>query len=168
MKARTASWCGLFARYGWAVTQRSSTGPVPRPTRRRRDRHGRGLRGTLTPPTMPISRSRAARFDELVLSSVERIERAYPELADIEIRVEEVPLRERRDGSPDPIPLGRLRPAVDGEPAARTLRRRPLERRAPAGTEREDLVNDTVTELVAELFGLSPAQIDPDYDPRRD
>ena len=117
---------------------------------------------------MPISRSRAARFDELVLSSVERIDRAYPELVDVESRVEEVPLRERRDGSPDPIPLGRLRPAGDGEPAALILHRRPLELRAPAGTEREDLVNDTVTELVAELFGLSPAQIDPDYDPRRD
>jgi len=43
------------------------------------------------------------------------------------------------------------------------IHRRPIELRAPVGTEREDLVNDTVTELVAQLFGLSPIQIDPDY-----
>ncbi len=138
-------------------------GPVPRPTRRRRDLHGRGLRGTLTPTTMPISRSRAARFDELVLGAVERIQRAYPELADVEIRVEEVPLRERRDGSPDPISLGRLQASLEGGPPALILHRRPIELRAAAGIEREDLINDTVTELVAELFGLAPAQIDPDY-----
>ena len=76
------------------------SGPVPRPTRRRRDTHGRGLRGTLAPATMPVSRSRATTFDELVLSAVERIQQAYPELADVEIRVEEVPLRERREDIP--------------------------------------------------------------------
>lgn len=141
------------------------SGPVPRPSRRRRDIHGRGLRGTLAPAAMPISRSRAARFDELVLAAVERIQRAYPELADVEIRVEEVPLRERRDGSPDPVALGRLEAATHTRAAQLILHRRPLELRAAAGTEREDLVNDTVTELVAELYGLSPMQIDPDYDP---
>ncbi|MEI2728673.1 MAG: metallopeptidase family protein [Candidatus Nanopelagicales bacterium] len=139
------------------------SGPVPRPSRRRRDLHGRGLRGTLAPATMPVSRSRAANFDELVLSAVERIQQAYPELADVEIRVEEVPLRERRDGSPDPVSLGRLHLAVAGRPAQLIIHRRPIELRAPVGTEREDLVNDTVTELVAQLFGLSPIQIDPDY-----
>lgn len=149
-------------------TSPAAPGAVPRPTRRRRDLHGRGLRGTLTPSAMPIARSRAARFDELVLSSVERIQQAYPELADVEIRVEEVPLRELRDGSPDPVALGRLQPAVGREPAQLILHRRPLELRAAAGTEREDLVNDTVTELVAELFGLSPMQVDPDYGPGRD
>ena len=112
---------------------------------------------------MPVSRSRAANFDELVLSAVERIQQAYPELADVEIRVEEVPLRERRDGSPDPVSLGRLHLAVAGRPAQLIIHRRPIELRARVGTEREDPVNDTVTELVAQLFGLSPIQIDPDY-----
>ena len=111
---------------------------------------------------MPVSRSRAANFDELVLSAVERIQQAYPELADVEIRVEEVPLRERRDGSRTRV-TGRLHLAVAGRPAQLIIHRRPIELRAPVGTEREDLVNDTVTELVAQLFGLSPIQIDPDY-----
>lgn len=143
-------------------------GAVPRPRRRRRDLHGRGLRGTLAPAAMPISRSRAEAFDDLVLGAVERIQQAYPELADVEIRVEEVPLRERRDGSPDPVALGRLHPAISGRPAQLILHRKPLELRAAAGSEREYLVNDTVTELVAELFGLSPIQIDPDFGVRRD
>ena len=93
---------------------------------------------------------------------------AYPELADVEIRVEEVPLRERRDGSPDPVALGRLHPRHFGRPLQLILHRKPLELRAAAGSEREYLVNDTVTELVAELFGLSPIQIDPDFGVRRD
>lgn len=112
---------------------------------------------------MPISRSRAAKFDDLVISAIDRIERAYPELADIEIRVEEVPSHAIRDGSPDPVALGRLQITPNGLPTQLIVHRRPIEMRTSIGTQREDLVNDTVTELVAELFGLAPAQIDPDY-----
>lgn len=136
---------------------------VPRPTRRRRDRHGHGMRGTLTPPTMPLAKSRAQQFDDLVLTAIDRIERAYPELSDIEIRVDEVPAYELRDGSPDPIPLGRLEPGANGAPYALVVHRRPIELRTEIGQEREDLVADTVTELVAESFGVAPSQVDPDY-----
>lgn len=111
---------------------------------------------------MPISRSRAAEFDDLVVGSVERLQRAFPELSEVEVLVDEVPSRERRDGSVDPVELGRLRPAVLGRPAQLVVHRRPIELRA-TGADRENLVHDTVVELVAELYGLSPIQIDPDY-----
>lgn len=134
-----------------------------RPTRRRRDRRGRGLRGTLTPPTIPISRSRAVAFDDLVLEAIERILMAIPELEDVEVIVEEVPLAARRGGAPDPVSLGRIELPSSGAPAQLVIHRRPIELRAAPGEEREDLVRDVVAELVAELFGLAPAQVDPDY-----
>ena len=43
------------------------------PTRSRRDRHGRGLRGRLVPTDIPLARSRAEQFDDLVLDAVEDI-----------------------------------------------------------------------------------------------
>ena len=36
---------------------------------RRRDRHGRGLRGVLAPPGVPLYRTRTERFDDLVLQA---------------------------------------------------------------------------------------------------
>ena len=57
--------------------------PVPAPTpARRRDRHGRGLRGPLLPPILPAWRTRAERFDELVTSAADE-----GELADLVRRV---------------------------------------------------------------------------------
>ncbi|HEV2375924.1 MAG TPA: metallopeptidase family protein [Streptosporangiaceae bacterium] len=59
---------------------------------KRRDRHGRGLRGVLAPPDVPLHRTRAERFDDLVLQAVERLESRWePQLAGIEFAVEEIP-----------------------------------------------------------------------------
>lgn len=71
---------------------------------RRRDRHGRGLRGPLTPPQAPVSRTRAERFDDLVDDEVQRlVQRWGRELAQVEFTVEEVPdLEPWFDG---PVPL---------------------------------------------------------------
>ena len=65
----------------------------PRAARiRRRDSRGRGLRGTLTPQEVPLYRSRAQRFDDLVLEAVARLEpRWETELAGVEFAVEEIP-----------------------------------------------------------------------------
>jgi predicted Zn-dependent protease with MMP-like domain len=136
---------------------------IPRPSRRRRDRHGVGIRGTIAPATMPFSASRSQRFDEIVVTAVERIERAFPELGEVEVLIEEVPPRELRDGSPDPIPLGRITEATGSRPSQLIVYRRPIEIRTIPGVQRDDLVNDTVTELVAGLYGLAPSHIDPDY-----
>ncbi len=146
----------MAGRYGYS-------GAAPRPTRRRRDRHGSGLRGTIAPATMPISASRSQRFDETVISAIERIERAFPELDEVEVLIEDVPPAELRDGSPDPIPLGRVTEPIGSRPAQLIVHRRPIEIRTVPGSTRDDLVNDTVTELVAALYGLAPAQVDPDY-----
>ena len=74
----------------------------PRPSRR--DRHGRGLRGRLVPAGVPLARSRAEQFDDLVLDAVEDIERRWErELAGVEFAVEDVPWVEHT--SPDDVVL---------------------------------------------------------------
>jgi hypothetical protein len=50
---------------------------MSRPARSRRDRHGRGLRGRLVPDGVPLARSRAEQFDDLVLDAVEDLERRW-------------------------------------------------------------------------------------------
>ena len=63
----------------------------------RRDRRGRGMRGRLVPPTVPLSRSRAEQFDDLVLDAVEHLEERWAEqLQGVEFAVEDVP----------PVPAG--------------------------------------------------------------
>jgi hypothetical protein len=76
---------------------------------RRRDRHGRGLRGSLVPPGVPLHRTRSQRFDDLVLIAVTQLEpRWEAELSGIEFGVEEIPPVLPDTGDPDPVPLARL------------------------------------------------------------
>jgi len=76
---------------------------------RRRDRHGRGLRGSLVPPNVPLYRSRSDRFDDLVLLAVSQLEpRWEAELSGMEFAVEEIPPVIPDVGDPEPVPLGRL------------------------------------------------------------
>jgi hypothetical protein len=85
-------------------SRRGVTGRV-----RRRDRHGRGLRGSLVPPDVPLYRSRSDRFDDLVLLAVSQLEpRWEAELTGIEFRVEEIPPLIGDIDDPEPVPLGRL------------------------------------------------------------
>jgi len=76
---------------------------------RRRDRHGRGLRGMLAPPDAPMYRTRAERFDDLVLQAVAQLEpRWSAELSSVEFAVEEIPAAGVLADLPDPVPLARL------------------------------------------------------------
>ena len=132
--------------------------------RNHRDRHGRGLRGRLVPASVPMSRTKAEIFDDLVLDTVESLERRYAqELAGVEFAVEDVPPDLNvydsdvlEDGS---VPLARLlpgRPGRHGVPPRIVVYRRPLEFRAGDRDDLADLVRDVVIEQVANLLGLSP------------
>ncbi|XVQ12260.1 metallopeptidase family protein [Spirillospora sp. CA-255316] len=130
---------------------------------RRRDRHGRGLRGPLTPPQAPVSRTRAERFDDLVRDEVRRLGRRWGrELSRVEFAVEEVPPVEPWfDG---PVPLGQTRPGTGGRPVRIVIFRRPVEARAAGERETGRLVRDLLVEEIADLLGLSPESVDPSYD----
>ncbi len=127
---------------------RPADGRLPAAARiRRRDRHGRGLRGPLVPSGLPLS----------------------------QFAVEEVPSAEPADGvltadDADPVPLARLDPgssamsdpAHPARPARIVLYRRPLLARADGEDELGELVLDVVIEEFARLLGVDPQSIDPD------
>ncbi|WP_030912615.1 metallopeptidase family protein [Streptomyces sp. NRRL F-5126] len=128
----------------------------PRP--RRRDRHGRGMRGPVAPPQVPLSASRAETFQDLVRDSVDRLERHWPQLADVEFVVMDVPGTQEES-----VPLGRSVPAGKRQPARILVYRRPVEIRSKGRDERALLVHEVVVEQVAELLGLAPESVDPRY-----
>ncbi|MDT9594927.1 metallopeptidase family protein [Nocardioides zeae] len=134
---------------------------------RRRDRHGRGVaRPRFVPP--PGARdprpSRGRRFDAVVLGVVGAVDAPWrARLGALEYAVEDTPLVP--DDWPGGAPLASLVPAREGRAARIVLFRRPLERRAPTRIELELLVRQVVAEQLAELLGISPEDVDPDYDP---
>lgn len=145
------------------MSQAMATGSAPARTRRR-DRHGRGLRGLLAPSHLPISRTRSERFDDLVLDAVDRVESRWgPQLDGVEFAVEEVPPGEPADASADPVALARLFPAVGQLPPRIVVYRRPLEARATSREELRSIVHDVVIEEIAELLGVEPDMVDPRY-----
>ncbi|MGH3309616.1 MAG: metallopeptidase family protein [Streptomyces sp.] len=134
----------------------------PRP--RRRDRHGRGMRGPVAPPQVPLAVTRTDAFDDLVRDSVGRLERRWPQLSGVEFAVQEVPRAgSDEDDQADAVPLGRVAEAEDGRPDRIVVYRRPVEIRTRSRDERALLVHEVVVEQVAELLGLSPESVDPRY-----
>ena len=146
---------------------------------RRRERHGRGLRGRLVPPSVtiagtpvhvPIFRTRSERFDDLVRDAITDLEQRWSaELAGVEFAVEDVPptgsgwdegvVADETAGGP--VPLGRLLPADRGAAPRVVVYRRPLEARAGGREDLGDLVHEVVVDQVAQLLGLDPDVIDP-------
>lgn len=134
-----------------------AAGPV-----RRRDRRGRGLRGPLLPSTLPAHRTRAERFGDLVLDSVERLEvRWGKELDGVEFAVEDVPPSNPAPWESGGVPLGRSFPAQPGLPPRIVVYRRPVESRAADADELGELTHEVVAEQVAHLLGRSPDEVDP-------
>jgi predicted Zn-dependent protease with MMP-like domain len=148
--------------------------PAARRPGRRRDRHGRGLRGMLAPRPVPIAHSRGDAFDAMVLHAVDHLQpRLADQLAQVEFAVEDVPDVSHR-GTADfdfdedilddnAVPLSRLyRNGVAGISApVIVVYRRPLESRAAQNEDLADLVHDVVVEQLARLLGRSTEEIDP-------
>ncbi len=125
------------------------------------------MRGPIAPPQVPLAASRAEVFADLVQDSVERLERRWPQLAEIDFLVLEVPRLEGRADQvawgDDAVPLGGTIPARDGRRARVVVYRRPVEIRTKGRDERAALVHEVVVEQVAELLGLTPETVDPRY-----
>jgi predicted Zn-dependent protease with MMP-like domain len=150
-----------------------------RRVRRLRDRRGRGLRGRLTPPEVPLSRTRADQFDDVVREAVAHLdERWSAELAEVEFVVDEVPPPEpppdgdddgdqiNLESEPEQVRLSRLMPASGSgrntRPPQIVLYRRPLELRALDQDDLAELVLDVLIHEVADLLGVGPEVIDPE------
>lgn len=140
-------------------------------------RHGRGIRGPVLPEDIPARRSRAEKFDRLVLDAFARIDhRWHDKLSKLDIAVDDVPKIRALDPesvtwppevvAEGPVPLSRLVPAgIDkrGETtrARVVLFRRPLERRAKHPEDLEDLLFEVLVEQVATYLGVDPDEVDP-------
>lgn len=140
----------------------------PRPfARRRRNRHGRGLRGGLMHPDMPGARTRLERFEDLVAESIERLGELWGEaVIGIDFRIEAIPGRKVLDkavATGTRVPLGKALAATPRRGSRATIYRRPVEELSPSAVELPDVVHDVVIELVAELLAKDPEEIDPDY-----
>lgn len=148
-----------------SAPERPDGGPAaggPATGRRRRDRHGRGLRGPLIPHDLPGWRSRADRFDDLVLDVVEALEQRWGrELDGVEFAVEDVPPSDPAPWEHSEIPLGRFFPARGESPPRIVVYRRPVEARGTDVRDLAGLVHEVVVEQVSHLIGLPPDQIEP-------
>ena len=130
----------------------------------------------LYPATIPAAKTRAERFDAMVLEALEPIEHRWgAELTDLDLAVDDVP--EVDQTSPDEVvwqagvladvgvPLAQLVPAgVDPEGlpsrARIVLYRRPLEARARGGADLADLLHEVLVEQVAEYLNIEPDAVD--------
>ena len=156
---RRSSSAGLPARRDAKRGTQQPISPI-----RRRDPHGRGLRGPLLPTTAPAYRTRAERFDDLVLDAVDELERRWArQLEGTEFAVEDVPPSGPAPWEHGGVPLGRYFPADAGLPNRIVVYRRPLEARATDPLDLADLVHDVVVEQVAHLLGRAPEDLDPGY-----
>jgi hypothetical protein len=138
---------------------------------RRRDRHGRGLRGPLAqanaftgaPVSLPQRRTRAERFADYLRDAIERTARACPHaLIGVEIGFEDVPAASPQ-WRPDRVPLAAAIPGHAGHQAQIVLFRRPLERRAENSGELRRLVQRALIEQLSALTGISLDELDPHY-----
>ena len=138
-------------------------------TQRRRDRHGRGLRGPVLDSGLPGSRTRGEKFDDLVVDSADRLRTLWPEaLSTVEYLVEEVPQQlESLLASKSQAPLGKYTPArgatdsSPGEPATIAIYRHPIEALCDTPGQVRELVHEVLVEQVAGLLNIDPDSVDP-------
>lgn len=137
--------------------------------RRRRDRHGRGLRGPVLPENLPGARTRSEKFEDLVVDSIERLRGLWPDsLASVEYLVEEVPDQlEAIIASGAQAPLGKYtqaKAATDAsaaEPATIAIYRHPVEVLCDTPGQIRELVHEVMVEQVAGLLNIDPDMVDP-------
>ncbi len=138
----------------------------PRPGRMR-DRRGRGARGPfalpgpLSPHSVPVHRGPRARFDALVADVLAALDKHFAaEPDEVEVVVEDVPLLPPE--WVDEVPLSSV--TRTGDLSRIVLYRWTLTDRAADATDLSDLVWQVLLDRLAEVWQVSPD----DIDPRRD
>ena len=139
---------------------------------KRRDRHGRGVRGPLSWPNpltgAPIPlRHRPARiesFTKAITASVDRVSKACPRaLVGMSIGFEDVPAG--LSNWLEHVPLAQATSARPGLRGQVVLYRRPIEFRVDNPRELRALVHRTVLEQLSAATGIPVYELDPDARP---
>lgn len=135
----------------------------PRPGRMR-DRRGRGARGPmalpgpLSPRSVPAHRPPRESFHLLVEEIVGALESHFAAEPDhLEIRVDEAPLLPPE--WTDEVPLSIVAPLADGHRIM--LFRIPITQRSTSREDLEDLVWSVLLDRLAEIWHISPDDLDP-------
>jgi hypothetical protein len=109
---------------------------------------------------------RADAFGDLVVAAVDRLEPRWgPHLKAVDVEVRDAPVV---DSDAAEVPLAEHHAARGSSAASLVVYRRPVELRAPDRLARIELLRDLVAEQLADLLGLAPSDLDPDYDERGD
>ena len=132
---------------------------APAPRGGFRNRHGRGLRSSVTGPHLPVLRTRAETFEGAVAETADYLKGLWPDdLADVSFEIAGIP-RTVRSGGFD-------RFWVDHATRRIVLYRLPIERLTHAHVEDEPHqrvhVEQCVFQAVAELLGRDPWDLAPD------
>lgn len=140
-----------------ARSRRVSHAPSPRAAYR--NRHGRGLRSSVTGPHLPVLRTRAETFEGTVAETADYLRGLWPEdLADVSFEIAGIP---RTVG-----PSGLDRWWVDAHTRRVVLYRLPIERLSHLHIDDEAhqrmYVESCVFRAVAELLGRDPWDLAPD------
>jgi hypothetical protein len=115
-------------------------------------------------PAVPANRTRSERFDLIALDLMDELWARVPtELGQVQLGIEEVPFLPNGWGE-DTIPLSTYVEAKRDQPARIVLLRRPIERRAPTRAELEATVLTVLVEQIADILGLPPEDVHPDYE----
>lgn len=140
---------------------------------KRRERHGRGLRGPLATPNPftgtvePVRQQArgAAFFAECVQTAVARGLADCPRaFVGVDIGFEEIPGNLENWWS-DRVPLAAAVSAQPGRNAQVVLFRRPLEHRAATRADLRRLVHRALVEQLSALTGIGLDELDPGADP---
>ncbi|MDO5722956.1 MAG: metallopeptidase family protein [Flaviflexus sp.] len=125
----------------------------------RRDRHGRGLRGIIIPPSVPAWRRRSERFDDIISMEINTYRHTLGEEVDrVEYGVLDVP---QTDPTPweDGIPQARFFP-MDGDKEGRIIFYRFPILQAARGRDLSLVIHAIVTQQLAAFLGTFPEDID--------
>ncbi|BCW58002.1 Zinicin-like metallopeptidase [Arthrobacter sp. UNCCL28] len=116
-------------------------------------------------PSLPGFRTRAERFDDMVLDSAERLQDMWGKQLDgVLFAVDEIPPNlEQLVAQGSRAPLGSYTPGGRGEAPMITVYRRVVEQGCGSRDELQDLVHDVVVEYTAEMLGVPPETLDPVY-----
>ncbi|WOP18715.1 metallopeptidase family protein [Raineyella sp. LH-20] len=137
---------------------------------RRRDRHGRGIRGPLALPNpwtgRPVRAPQAPDdrefFATALAEAIAAIAANHPRVLDgISVGMEDVPDLPA-SWAHDSVPLAAAVESPDGRAAEVVLYRRPLQLRAASREGLRILVRRTLVEQLAVVTGLTPDEIDPE------
>lgn len=136
---------------------------------RRRNRRGRGQRGSLIPAHHPGGLTRSEQFADLVADSADRLSALWPEeLSSVEFTIRDIPEDLGEDASTEGGPRLHLSaalfvPASSRGPATIVIHRQLLLRRCPDAEYLPEFLHDRMVEQVASLLNRRPESVDPAY-----